>query len=194
MNWDKIMTDGYLSNPLIFIIDTLFFLYMIVVALRLLMPWIHWPSNQPLTQMVIRATQPLVQPLRKVLPAIGKLDTAVLLLLIAIALLKLILISALLGNVPNILALIPFTLAEVFKLFITLFTVTIIIEVVLSWLTPQGSYNPMTELLVRLNAPLLNPVRRILPDMGGIDLSPLIVIIGLQVLQMLVLPLLTGSV
>ena len=188
------MTDGYLSNPLIFIIDTLFFLYMIVVALRLLMPWIHWPSNQPLTQMVIRATQPLVQPLRKVLPAIGKLDTAVLLLLIAIALLKLILISALLGNVPNILALIPFTLAEVFKLFITLFTVTIIIEVVLSWLTPQGSYNPMTELLVRLNAPLLNPVRRILPDMGGIDLSPLIVIIGLQVLQMLVLPLLTGSV
>ena len=194
MIWDKIMTDGYLSNPLIFIIDTLFFLYMIVVALRLLMPWIHWPSNQPLTQMVIRATQPLVQPLRKVLPAIGKLDTAVLLLLIAIALLKLILISALLGNVPNILALIPFTLAEVFKLFITLFTVTIIIEVVLSWLTPQGSYNPMTELLVRLNAPLLNPVRRILPDMGGIDLSPLIVIIGLQVLQMLVLPLLTGSV
>ena len=188
------MTDGYLSNPLIFIIDTLFFLYMIVVALRLLMPWIHWPSNQPLTQMVIRATQPLVQPLRKVLPAIGKLDTAVLLLLIAIALLKLILISALLGNVPNILALIPFTLAEVFKLFITLFTVTIIIEVVLSWLTPQGSYNPMTELLVRLNAPLLNPVRRMLPDMGGVDLSPLIVIIGLQVLQMLVVPLLTGSV
>ncbi|MDT8311068.1 MAG: YggT family protein [Methylophaga sp.] len=188
------MSEGYLSNPLIFIIDTLFFLYMIVVALRLLMPWIHWPSNQPLTQMVNRATQPVVQPMRKVLPAIGKLDTAVLVLLIAVALLKLILISALLGNVPNILALIPFTLAEVFKLFITLFTVTIVIEVILSWLTPAGNYNPMTELLVRLNAPLLNPVRRMLPDMGGIDLSPLIVIIGLQVLQMLVVPLLTGSV
>lgn len=188
------MTDGYLSNPLIFIIDTLFFLYMLVVALRLMMPWIHWPSNQPLTQLVIRATQPLVQPLRKVLPAVGKLDTAVLLLLVLIALLKLVLISALQGVVPNILALIPYTLAEVFSLFITLFTVSIIIEVILSWLTPPGSYNPMTELLVRLNAPLLNPVRQRMPDMGGLDLSPLVVIVGLQVLSMLVLPLLTGSV
>ncbi len=188
------MTNGYFSNPLIFIIDTLFFLYMLIVALRLLMPWIHWPTNQPLTQMVIRATQPLVQPMRTVLPPVGRLDTAVLVLLLLIGLLKMILISALQGNVPGILALIPFTLAEVFTLFITLFTVTIIIEVVLSWLTPQGSYNPMTELLVRLNAPLLNPVRRMLPDMGGLDLSPLVVIIGLQVLSMLVLPLLTGSV
>ncbi len=188
------MTDGYLSNPLIFIIDTLFFLYMLVVALRLLMPWIHWPSQQPLTQMVIRATQPLVQPLRKVLPAVGKLDTAVLVLLVLVALLKLVLISALQGVVPNILALIPYTLAEVFSLFITLFTVSIIIEVILSWLTPPGSYNPMTELLVRLNAPLLNPVRQRMPDMGGLDLSPLVVIVGLQVLSMLVLPLLTGSV
>lgn len=188
------MTDGYLSNPLIFIIDTLFFLYMLVVALRLMMPWIHWPSNQPLTQLVIRATQPLVQPLRKVLPAVGKLDTAVLVLLVLIALLKLVLISALQGVVPNILALIPYTLAEVFSLFITLFTVSIIIEVILSWLTPPGSYNPMTELLVRLNAPLLNPVRQRMPDMGGLDLSPLVVIVGLQVLSMLVLPLLTGSV
>ncbi len=188
------MTDGYLSNPLIFIVDTLFFLYMLVVALRLLMPWIHWPSNQPLTQLVIRATQPLVQPLRKVLPAVGKLDTAVLLLLVLIALLKLVLISALQDVVPNILALIPYTLAEVFSLFITLFTVSIIIEVILSWLTPPGSYNPMTELLVRLNAPLLNPVRQRMPDMGGLDLSPLVVIVGLQVLSMLVLPLLTGSV
>lgn len=188
------MTDGYLSNPLIFIIDTLFFLYMLVVALRLLMPWIHWPSHQPLTQLVIRATQPLVQPLRKVLPAVGKLDTAVLVLLVLVALLKLALIAALQGAVPNILALLPYTLAEVFSLFITLFTVSIIIEVILSWLTPPGSYNPMTELLVRLNAPLLNPVRQRMPDMGGLDLSPLVVIVGLQVLSMLVLPLLTGSV
>ena len=115
-------------------------------------------------------------------------------LLVLVALLKLVLISALQGVVPNILALIPYTLAEVFSLFITLFTVSIIIEVILSWLTPPGSYNPMTELLVRLNAPLLNPVRQRMPDMGGLDLSPLVVIVGLQVLSMLVLPLLTGSV
>ena len=188
------MTNGYLSNPLIFIIDTLFILYMMVIALRLLLPWSRWPSNQPLTQLLIRATQPVVQPLSAVLPAIGKLDTAVLVLLLIVALLKLVLTSALMGNVPGLLTLIPFTLAEVFKLFITLFTVSILIEVVLSWLTTPGSYNPMAELLVRLNAPLLNPVRRMLPDMGGIDLSPLVVIIGLQVLQMLVLPLLIGAV
>jgi len=186
------MTNGYLANPLIFIIDTLFYLYMLVIALRLLMPWVMWNTQHPLPQMIIRATQPLVAPLKQVLPTVGKLDTAVLVLLLLVALFKLLLIGVIAGASPNVIALFPLVIAEVFSLFITLFTITIIVEVVLSWLSPPGSYNPVQDLIVRLNAPLLNPVRRRMPELGGIDLSPLVVIIGLQVLAMLVLPLLTG--
>lgn len=186
------MTNGYFANPLIFIIDTLFYLYMLVIALRLLLPWIKWSSQHQLPQMIIRATQPAVGPLKQLLPMVGKLDTAVLILLLLVALFKLLLISVISGGIVNVFAFLPLVIAEVFSLFITLFTFSIIIEVILSWLSPPGSYNPVQEMIVQLNAPLLNPVRRRMPDMGGIDLSPLVVIIGLQVLAMLVIPLLTA--
>jgi YggT family protein len=75
-----------------------------------------------------------------------------------------------------------------------MFTVSIIIEVILSWVAATGNYNPVMPLVQRMNAPLLRPVRQMLPPLGGIDLSPLFVIMGLQVLKMLVMPLLIGQV
>ncbi|PCH65709.1 MAG: YggT family protein, partial [Gammaproteobacteria bacterium] len=70
--------------------------------------------------------------------------------------------------------------------------VSIIVEVILSWVSPPGSDNPITPLISRMNAPLLNPIRRNLPQLSGIDFSPFIVLLGLQVFSMLVMPLLTG--
>lgn len=186
------MTNSYLANPLIFIIETLFYLYMVVVALRLVMQWANWDYHNPLVQFIIRATQAPVKYLRRFLPALGKWDTATIVLLVAVALLKL-LIAGLISGVPiNGFGLFGLLLAELFSLFISIFTVSIILEVILSWVTPVGSYNPVTPLIMKMNAPLLQPVRRLIPPLGGIDLSPLFVLIGLQVLSMLVMPLLTG--
>lgn len=194
INWDKIMTNGYFANPLIFIVETLFYLYMIVVALRLVMQWAGWEYHNPLVQFIIKATQIPVKFLRQFLPAIGRWDTATIVLLIVITLLKILIVGLIAGALPAGLMWLRLTVAGVFSLFISIFTVSIIIEVILSWIAAAGSYNPITPLVQRMNAPLLRPVRRLIPPLGGIDLSPLFVLLGLQVLSMLIMPLLTGRV
>jgi YggT family protein len=193
-NWDKTMVNSYFANPLIFIVDTLFFLYMIVVALRLVMQWANWEYHNPLVQFIIKATQTPVKFLRQYLPAMGKWDTATVVLLLAVTLLKIVIIGLIAGMLPSGLMWLQVLVAELFLLFIGMFTVSIIVEVILSWVAAAGSYNPVMPLVQRMNAPLLRPVRRVLPSLGGIDLSPLFVIMGLQVLKMLVMPLLTGQI
>lgn len=188
------MTNGYLANPLIFIVDTLFYLYMVVVALRLVMQWANWEYHNPMVQFIIKATQPPVKFLRQFLPALGRWDTATIILLVLVTLLKLLIVGAIAGVLPGGLMWLNLLLAELFSLFINIFTFSIIIEVILSWVTPPGSYNPVAPLVQRMNAPLLRPVRNLIPPLGGIDLSPLFVLIGLQVLSMLVMPLLTGGI
>jgi len=188
------MTNGYFANPLIFIVETLFYLYMVVVALRLVMQWANWEYHNPLVQFIIKATQAPVKFLRQFLPAMGSWDTATIVLLIAVTLLKLVIVGLIAGALPSGLLWLSLIAAEIFSLFISIFTVSIIIEVILSWVAPPGSYNPVAPLVQRMNAPLLRPVRRLLPPLGGVDLSPLFVILGLQVLSMLVMPLLTGRI
>lgn len=186
------MPSTYFSNPITFLIDTLFSLYMGIVALRLIMQWAQWDYHNQLVQLIIKATQVPVKFLRQFIPAIGRWDTATIVLLFALAILKIVLIYSInLGVIINFFVLIRLVLADVFSLFITLFTASIIIEVVLSWIAPN-QYNPVIPLINRMNAPLLRPVRKWLPAMGGLDLSPLVVLLGLHVLSMLVLPLLVG--
>ncbi len=194
INWDKTMTNGYLANPLIFVVETLFYLYMVVVALRLVMQWANWEYHNPLVQFIIKATQPPVKFLRQFLPAMGRWDTATIVLLLLVTLAKIMIVGLIAGAWPTGLLWLSLIAAEIFSLFIGIFTVSIIIEVILSWVTPPGSYNPVAPLVERMNAPLLRPVRRLIPPLGGVDLSPLFVILGLQVLSMLVMPLLTGRI
>ncbi|GAB4299151.1 MAG: YggT family protein [Methylophaga sp.] len=188
------MTNAYIANPLIFIIESLFYLYMVVVALRLVMQWANWEYHNPLVQFVIKASQAPVKFLRQFLPSAGRWDTATLVLLVAVIFLKLLMVGLIAGFLPSGLMWLRLIIAEIFSLFISIFTVSIIIEVILSWVTPPGSYNPVAPLVQRMNAPLLRPVRRLVPPLAGVDLSPLFVILGLQVLSMLIMPVLTGRI
>jgi len=185
------MPSGYFSTPLIFLIDTLFSIYLAIIALRLIMQWAQWEHHNPLVQMIIRATQIPVKFLRQFIPSLARWDSATIVLLIVLTLIKLFLI-VLLQSIPvTFFILVSWLLADIFSLFITLFTASIIIQVLFSWVAPYND-NPISPLINRMNAPLLNPVKRWLPPLSGLDLSPLVVILGLQVLSMLVLPLLTG--
>jgi len=186
------MPNGYFSSPLIFLIEVLFGLYIGIVALRIIMQWAQWEYHNPLVQFIIRATQAPVKFLRRFIPPMGRWDSATIVLLIVLTLFKLVLIGLLQPTSFTLALLIRLTLADIFSLFITLFTASIIIQAILSWIAPHNSYNPITPLISRMNAPLLRPVRQFLPPLGGIDLSPLVVILALQVLAMLVLPILTG--
>jgi YggT family protein len=89
------MPSSYFSTPLIFLIETLFGLYIALVALRLVMQWAQWEYHNPLVQFIIKATQVPVKFLRQFIPAIGKVDTATVVFLISLTLIKLLLISLL---------------------------------------------------------------------------------------------------
>jgi YggT family protein len=184
------MPSGYFSTPLIFLIEILFSLYIGILALRIIMQWANWEYSNPLVQFIIRATQVPVKFLRKFVPPLGRWDSATILLIVTLTIIKLLLIGFLQSVSLNFIIVFRWMLADIFSLFITLFTASIIIQVILSWVADHNSYNPVTPLINRMNAPILNPIKRLLPPMGGLDLSPLVAIIGLQILAMLVLPLL----
>lgn len=186
------MPSAYFSNPVIFLIDILFGIYMGIIALRIIMQWAQWEYHNPLVQLIIRATQAPIKLLRRFIPSIGRWDTATFILLFTVALIKLLLIALLQTGIFG-LAIILLVLADIFSLFITLFSISIILQVILSWLAPHSDH-PVAPLIHSMNNPLLRPIRRWLPPMGGFDLSPLVVLLGLQVLAMLVLPLLTGQI
>jgi YggT family protein len=168
-----------------FIVGTLLQVLLVMVfLLRVLLPLSRADSRNQLSQAVIRLTNPLVLPLRRVLPPIGKVDTASIVALIivqaaAIAMLWL------LGGYPFI-----FTPGQfIYIVFLTLVTTVLrfyifalILYAILSWIAP-GTYSPAAALLDSLCEPLLRPVRRVIPPLAGIDFSALFVIIGLQAIH-----------
>lgn len=170
-------------QAVLFLIDTAFSLYLMVVILRLWLQLVRADFYNPFSQFVVKATNPLVLPLRRAIPSIGSLDTATLLLAYGIMLAKLIVLQLLQSGqvqwVPSLIFSVIFLLKEIFTL---LFWI-LVIRALLSWFS-QGR-SPVEYVMHQLTEPLLRPVRRILPPMGGLDLSVLVVLIGLQFLNIL---------
>ena len=184
------MGDDYFTNPLEFLISTLFSLYIMAVMLRFLLGLVRADFYNPVSQFLVRITNPLLIPLRKVVPSIGKFDSAAMLLMIVLQLAAITLILLLRGEGISPAVLVIITIATLVSLLIDVYMFAIIVEVIISWMNP-GSYNPVSSLLHSLTSPLLRPIRNLVPPIAGIDLSPLFAIIGLQVLRMLILPLLS---
>ena len=183
------MQGSYLTNPLEFLVSTLFSLYILAVMLRFLLGAVQADFYNPASQFLVRITNPLLVPLRKLIPSVGKFDTAAVLLMLVLQIISLVLVLALRGGGIPVGAVLVTSIAELVSLMINIFIFAIIIQVVLSWVNP-GSYNPVSSLLYSLTNPVLRPIQQLIPPISGIDLSPLFALIGLQVLKMLVLPLL----
>jgi YggT family protein len=179
--------NGYITNPLIFLIETLAGLYILAVMLRFLLQWVHADFYNPLAQFIVRITNPVLIPLRRLIPGFGGIDWASVVLLLLMIALKLALISAVQGRLLPLASLAPLMLAELIALFLNIFFFSILIQVILSWIAPY-QYNPITGLLHRLNEPLLRPIRRLLPPLGGLDFSPMVAMLLIQLSKMLLLP------
>ncbi|MFP4154643.1 MAG: YggT family protein [Halothiobacillaceae bacterium] len=179
--------DGYFANPLILVIQTLFQLYIWVVLLRYFLQLFRADFYNPLTQLVVKATNPLLIPLRGVVPPVGRHDLASIVLALLLIAVMVVAVSAV-GNMPITgSSVFGATLYFAFKIVTDLFFWTVLIRALLSWFGQQRT--PVSGLLEDLTDPILRPVQNILPPLGGIDLSPLAVLLGIQVIQMLVLPL-----
>ncbi|MAD01676.1 YggT family protein [Pseudomonas abyssi] len=176
-----------LNTAAIYLIQTLGSLYLLIVLLRFLLQLVRADFYNPLSQFIVRATKPLLMPLRRIIPGYGGLDFASLALGIAIQLVMLILIILLMGYaLPNILLLVGWAAIGVLALFVKIFFFALIISVILSWVA-QGSYNPAVILINQLCEPILAPIRKILPALGGLDLSPIFAFIAIRLFDMLVI-------
>ncbi|MCO6441906.1 MAG: YggT family protein [Nitrococcus mobilis] len=181
------MPSSYLSNPVAFLIDTLFSLYILVVMLRFLLQWVRADFYNPISQFLVRLTQPALKPLRRVIPGFAGIDLSSVVLMVILQIVSLALIMAVYGVTPKLSYLIIRTPAELLSMLLNLYLVAIIVQAVLSWVQPDA-YHPAMLLLYSLTEPVLRPFRQIVPVIGGIDLSPLAALITIEVLKLLILP------
>jgi YggT family protein len=189
------MSGSYLTDPLVFLLRTLFGLYIAVVVIRFLLQWARADFYNPISQFIVRVTSPVLRPLRRLIPGYRGLDLASLVLAWGLMALQLGLIAGLLGFGGSLLGALVWAIPALLELVIDILLFAVLIRVILSWLSPDP-YNPAVALLRRLTDPLLEPAQRLIPPIGGIDLSPMAVMIGLVLLQMLLVPpleALTGS-
>ncbi len=171
------------ANVAIFLIHTLFTLYIAALMLRVLLATVRADFYNPLSQFLLTITNPIVLPLRRIIPSIGGIDSASISLMLALKILELWLLALIAGATLALATLIVIALLQLAELLIYIFVFALIVQAVISWVAPTQAYeNPAVSILHDLTEPLLQPVRRVLPPVGMMDLSPLVVIIGLYVL------------
>lgn len=176
--------NPYVSNAFAYLLDTVFTLYILLIMLRFLLQWVRADFYNPVCQFLVKATNPPLRPLRRVVPGLWGIDLASILLMIALQMLAFWLIQITGGRTMAVPGLFVLSVSALIMLALNVFLISILIQVVLSWINPSA-YNPLVSLIQSLNEPLLRPARRILPDMGGIDFSPLLVLLLIQLTKML---------
>ncbi|RUO55241.1 YggT family protein [Pseudidiomarina homiensis] len=167
-----------------FLIRTVFELFLMVVILRVWLQAVHADFYNPMSQFVVKLTNPLVLPLRKFIPTVGVWDLATIILALLVSIGKYTALYALAGALfmwPEIL--LRGVIGTITQFLQLLFWI-VIIRALLSWFA-QG-YNPMMAILVQLTEPFLAPIRRIIPPIGGLDLSVLVLVIAIQALRILI--------
>ena len=177
-----------LNTAAIYVLQTLGSLYLLIVLLRFILQLVRADFYNPLSQFVVRATQPLLLPLRKVIPSLFGLDTASLVLAILVQLLLMMITLILMGYGIGgyVLQLLVWSMIGVTSQFLKVFYFAMIVSVILSWVAP-GSYNPGAQLVNQICEPLLAPFRKIMPNLGGLDISPIFAFIALNLVDMLVI-------
>mgnify|MGYP006186924371 FL=1 len=176
-----------LNTAAVYVLQTLGSLYLLIVLLRFILQLVRANFYNPLCQFVVKATQPLLKPLRRVIPSLFGLDLSslVLAILVQLALMALTLLLTY-GTTGNPLQLLIWSIIGVTALFLNIFFYALIISVILSWVAP-GSHNPGAELVNQICEPALAPFRKILPNLGGLDISPILAFMVLKLIDMLVI-------
>ena len=170
---------GYFGNAGAFLIQTLFGLYILIIMLRVLLQWARADFYNPLSQFIVKATNPPIIPMRRFIPSIRSVDTAAIVLLLSLKIIELILLGLLPGQpLPNILGLLIFSIVDLLALLVNVFLFGIFIQAILSWVG-GANYNPIGALLNQLTAPVLRPFRNIIPPVSGMDLSPMAAMVAI---------------
>ena len=176
-----------LNTAAIYVLQTLGSLYLMLILLRFVLQLVRANFYNPLSQFIVKATQPLLKPLRRIIPSIFGLDMSSLVLAIIVQMILMALtLLLIIGTTGDPLLLLLWSIISVTALFLKIFFFALIASVILSWVAP-GSNNPGAELVNQICEPALAPFRRIVPNLGGLDISPILAFLVLKLLDMLVI-------
>lgn len=162
--------------------------YLTIVLLRFLLQLARADFYNPISQFAVKATNPLLRPLRRFIPGWGGIDGAALVLAVIIqAITFFLILVALNGSIPaiNPLTLLSWSILNVLDLIVKIYFWSVIAVVVVSWIAPQSNH-PAIQLVAQITEPVMRPVRSVMPSLGGLDLSPIIVFLILNVISVVI--------
>jgi YggT family protein len=172
-----------LNDILVYLIQTLLSLFLLAMLLRFLLQLVRADFYNPISQFLVKVTNPLVLPLRKVIPGYAGLDLASLLLSVLLQLLAIAAILLLSGiGIPSIPLLLIWSVLGVISLLVNIYFFALLAMIILSWVAPGGN-NPAIYLLHQITEPVMAPLRKLLPPMGGLDFSPILVFVLINIIQ-----------
>jgi YggT family protein len=176
----------YFNQAGLYLVQLVFGFYILLVLLRLLFQLVRASFYNPVSQFIVTLTQPPLQFLRRFIPGLFGVDLAAVALLVALQILEIYFIAWLQGAAPAAGGVIVLAIAQLIEFTIYVYIVAILIRVVLSWVNPYGTRHPVGDLLYSLTEPMLAPARRLIPPIGGLDLSPIAVFVLLQLTLILI--------
>jgi len=176
---------GYFANAGQIVIQFVFGALIALIVLRVLLQWVRANFYNPICQFLYKATNPVLMPLRKVIPAWRNLDIAGIALAWLATALKLVLLYATVGQTLGVLGLAVLALADLVDFLLLLYIVLVLVRVVISFVGAD-SYHPVVPLVMQLTEPVMKPFRRVIPNVGGLDFSPMVVLLVLTLARVLI--------
>ena len=181
------MGGNYLAQATIFLVELFFDIFILAFFLRYLFMIIRVDLTNPLSALIIKITNPFLKPLRGTIPGYLGIDWSSILVLVLAQAIEIILVTLIISGVaPALSGLIILTIAHLLRMILYIYLFVILIQVIMSWLNPN-TYNPITAIMYQISEPILKPIRRLVPSAGGLDFSPFIILVIINLLMMLII-------
>ncbi|MCY4425756.1 MAG: YggT family protein [Halieaceae bacterium] len=176
-----------------YLLQTALSLLLFLLLLHFLLQLVRADFYNPISQMLIKITHPVLRPVRLLTPRLWGIDTAALLSLLLIQMASIAVILVVNGqSLPNVFLLLVWAILGIAALTVQFYFFAILAIIILSWIAP-GTSHPAARLLYQLTAPVMAPFRGLLPPMGGLDLSPILMFIAINIVQIMLRHLAAGA-
>lgn len=168
------------------LVNTIGSLIVTLVVLRFLLQLVRADFYNPMSQFIVRFTNPMLMPLRRIIPGLGGFDLASVVLAYVLQMLFIVAVLLMYGGIAPIANMLIWGAIALFALVLKIYFWGMVIVIIVSWIAPS-SYNPAVVLVQQLLEPVMQPVRNIVPDLGGLDLSPIFLFLGIKIIEILLI-------
>lgn len=171
------------NDPIVLVIRTLGEMYAFIVVMRFLLQTAHADYYNPISQAIARLTNKPCLAMSRAIPRVGKFDVSALIYAVLVKIAVILALVTVTGHgLPNVLSILIFAVVGVLDAVLTIYFWAVLASVIISWVAP-GSYHPGPQLIQQLTEPVFNLARKVIPPIGGLDLSPILIFIVIQIIQ-----------